>query len=270
MPGVAHSANAGNFRLYFHKASSASLRVLLFVRYARDNRLTLVEVKAAPKGAESAFMLPEGDPEALRLGTRDYNAFNPEGRIPVLQLAPGRQLTQSGAILLFLMSTSPAGSPMRALTPADPWQHAVARQVADIVACDIHPLQNKPVAQRLMAEFGMHEHPVATHPFRLHFLRRGFAAVEKLLACASDGAPSFAAGPAMTFADFYLVPQVRNGLGAGIDIAAEYPTLNRVWLRCLAVPAIYDTLTECGGVVQPGGVGRQPPSLDSVIMPARL
>ena len=98
------SANAGIFRLYFHKASSASLRVLLFARYARDNRLTLVEVEAAPKGAESAFMLPEGDPEALRLGTRDYNAFNPEGRIPVLQLAPRRQLTQSGAILLFLMS----------------------------------------------------------------------------------------------------------------------------------------------------------------------
>ena len=135
-------------RLYFHKASSASLRVLLFVRYAADDRLTLVEVDGAPPGADSAFLLPEGDPEALRLGTRDYNAFNPEGRIPVLLLAPGRQLTQSGAILLFLMSTSPVGSPMRALTPADPWQHAVARQLADIIACDIHPLQNKPVTQR--------------------------------------------------------------------------------------------------------------------------
>ena len=84
------AANAGNMRLYFHKASSASLRVLLFVRYAADDRLTLVEVDGAPPGADSAFLLPEGDPEALRLGTRDYNAFNPEGRIPVLLLAPGR------------------------------------------------------------------------------------------------------------------------------------------------------------------------------------
>ena len=62
----------------------------------------------------------------------------------------------------------------------------------------------------------------------------------------------------MTFADLYLVPQVRNGLGAGIDVAADYPALNGVWLRCLAVPAIYDTLMECGGMVQPGGRGGVP------------
>merc|ERR1712217_812355 len=61
----------------------------------------------------------------------------------------------------------------------------------------------------------------------------------------------FAVGDALTLADVYLVPQVRNALGAGIDDEAEFPVVDRLWKTCLELPVFRDTLTEMGGLLQP-------------------
>lgn len=52
--------------------------------------------------------------------------------------------------------------------------------------------------------------------------------------------------------DLTLVDEsVRNALLAGIGLANEFPILNRVWERLLAVTAISTVLEDAGGVVQP-------------------
>eukprot|EP00937_MAST-01D_sp_MAST-1D-sp2_P001067 g1067.t1 len=252
--------NNSRKRLYYLRNSSASLRVVLLVRYAQLD-VTLVEVEAV-KGplrigvrSGAAFALPAHDEEARRLGTTDYRAFNAEGRVPVL-LVGDKQLTQSGAILQYLMDSGGAARArprLRALQPEGAWQRAVVRQVIDIVACDIHPLQNRPLTTMLLDSYGMapsHGAPPARHPFRHHVIRRGFHALEQLLLARTGNDGAFAAGPRLSLADLYVVPQVRNALGAGVDVAAEFPAVHGVWQRCLAQADIRGALVECGGLQQ--------------------
>ncbi|OGT59235.1 MAG: glutathione S-transferase [Gammaproteobacteria bacterium RIFCSPHIGHO2_12_FULL_63_22] len=53
--------------------------------------------------------------------TPGYLAKNPNGKVPLLELADGRVLAESNAILCFLAEGSP-------LLPSDPWQRAQALQ----------------------------------------------------------------------------------------------------------------------------------------------
>ena len=75
----------------------------------------------------------------------------------------------------------------------------------------------------------------ALHPLRLHFIRREFGAIEKIL---ERSAGRFAVGDEITLAECFLVPQVRNALLARIDIAEEFPILSRVWENAIAVPEV--------------------------------
>ena len=67
-----------------------------------------------------------------------YRAVNPQGLTPALDIGDGRILTQSLAILEWLEETRPEP----ALLPKDPLDRATVRAMADIVASDIHPLNN--------------------------------------------------------------------------------------------------------------------------------
>jgi glutathione S-transferase len=53
--------------------------------------------------------------------TPTFLALNPEGQVPLVEVAPGRLLRQSNAILLFLARDT-------ALVPSDPWQAAQVHQ----------------------------------------------------------------------------------------------------------------------------------------------
>jgi hypothetical protein len=66
----------------------------------------------------------------------------------------------------------------------------------------------------------------------------------------------FCVGRALSLADIFLVPQVRNALGAGVAVEIEFPAVWSVWCCCLSLDFIRETLEECGGVVQPqpGGI----------------
>ena len=90
--------------------------------------------------------------------------------------------------------------------------------------------------------------PPTVHPLRLHFIRREFGALESIL---NRCAGRHAVGEDFTLADCFLVPQVRNALLAGIDLAAEFPTLSRVWENAIAVAEIAAVLEAAGGIVQP-------------------
>ena len=240
----------GTMRLFCHPASSASMRVTLYLR-CRGVPRSLVELVCM--GFETdhrgipVFTMPEGDPETEKLGTTDLTAFNPEGRIPVLVLPDGRKLTQSGPIVDYLEeSIGDAGH--RSLLPDDPWLRAQMRRIMWIIAADIQPYQNIPFIIQAIGEWGMVKEAPTEHPLRLHFIRREFGALETIL---RQCAGTFAVGNEITLADCFLVPQIRNALLAGIDLSGEFPVLSRTWENAIAVPEVAAVLEEAGGIVQP-------------------
>lgn len=199
------------------------------------------------------FTMPEGDPETVKLGTTDLTAFNPEGRIPILLLDDGRKMTQSGPIIDYIESCLPIGSG-KPLMPADPWLQAEVRRIMWIIAADTQPYQNIPFIIQAMGDWGMVRSDPTVHPLRLHYVRREFAALEKILAkCAGR----FAVGDEISQADCFLIPQIRNALLAAIDISAEFPRLSRVFENALQVPEIRRVVDAAGGIVQPLAFDRE-------------
>jgi maleylpyruvate isomerase len=242
----------GPFRLFYHPASSASMRVTLFLscRGVPDGLVKLVSTgfETDHRGIP-VFTMPKGDVETERLGTTDLTAFNPEGRVPILLLPDGRKMTQTGPIIEFLEDCLDDGQDSgRRLLPDDSWAQAEARRIMWIVAADIQPYQNIPFIIQAIGEWGMVRADPRMHPLRLHFIRREFGAIESILkTCAGH----FAVGDAISHADCFLIPQIRNALLAGIDLPGEFPMMSRVWQNLLAVPEVMRVLEAAGGVVQP-------------------
>ena len=157
-----------------------------------------------------------------------YLALNPQGGVPALELDGGRVLTQSMAILEYLEEAYPEPP----LLPADPLGRARVRSLAYAVACDIHPLNNLRVLQRLKA-LGQDQDGV-TAWFR-HWIAVEFAALEQRLANESETG-QFCHGDAPTLADLCLAPQVINGQRFDCDMA-PYPTIRRIHQECMALDA---------------------------------
>ena len=67
-----------------------------------------------------------------------YLVVNPQGRVPALTLDDGRVLIQSLAILEYINERVPDPP----FLPDDLVERARVRSVANIIACDIHPLNN--------------------------------------------------------------------------------------------------------------------------------
>ena len=76
---------------------------------------------------------------------KDYLKINPQGFVPALVLEDGTPLTQSLAIIEWLEECYP----LPPLLPADPGERARVRSLCQVIACDIHPLNNLRVLQYL-------------------------------------------------------------------------------------------------------------------------
>jgi maleylacetoacetate isomerase len=123
--------------------------------------------------------------------------------------------------------------PTPALLPATARDRQRVRALAQVVACEIHPLNNLRVLQYFERDWGV---PQAERDVWVrHWISDGFAAFEALLLDhPSTGA--FCDGNVPTIADCCLVPQVYNARRYGIDMA-PYPTIARIEQACLALPA---------------------------------
>src|SRR5467141_3960784 len=106
---------------------------------------------------------------------RDYLGVNPQGLVPALE--DGDQtLIQSLAIIEYLDEIRPEPP----LLPQDPADRARVRALADIVACDIHPINNLRVLRYLTHQLGHNEGAIAN--WYNHWIAAGFQALELLLA----------------------------------------------------------------------------------------
>jgi len=170
--------------------------------------------------------------------TADYMAKNPQGLVPTL-VDGDVTLSQSLAILEYLNEVHPQPP----LLPTDPAGRGRVRQLAQIVACDIHPLDNLKVLNYLSEELGVDE-DARTRWYR-HWVDEGLSAMERLLA----GHPEtgdFCHGPHPTVADICLVPQIYNARRFDVDLTA-YPTVMRINDNCLSM----ETFSQAAPDVQP-------------------
>ena len=156
----------------------------------------------------------------------DYRGVNPQGLVPTLEDG-AETLIQSLAIIEYLDETYPDPR----LLPAAPADRARVRALAEIVACDIHPINNLRVLRYLIHAFGRDDSQIAA--WYNHWIDAGFQALEALLN-GDTRTGIFCHGDQPGLADIALVPQVVNAQRYHLDMA-PYPTIARIFERCMTL-----------------------------------
>jgi maleylacetoacetate isomerase len=155
----------------------------------------------------------------------DFRAINPQMRVPALKLDSGDVLIQSLAIIEYLDETHPQPP----LLPRDPIQRAKVRALAQVIACDIHPLNNVGPLRYLKNPLGQEQAKIDA--WYHHWILEGFEALEALL---QPGPYAF--GGEVTLADVCLVPQVANATRFKVPLE-RFPKIVAVNAACLKLPA---------------------------------
>lgn len=157
-----------------------------------------------------------------------YKALNPQGRVPYL-LDGNFGLGQSPAILEYLEEKYPEPS----LLPGDVKDRALARQMAALIGCDIHPLNNLSVLVYLKKELAQSQDSV--NAWYARWISEGFTALEALIASrAPEGL--FCCGKQVSLADVYLVPQMWNARRFNVDVS-HFPRLCAIDAHCRDIAA---------------------------------
>jgi maleylacetoacetate isomerase len=155
----------------------------------------------------------------------EFRAVNPQMRVPALVTPGGDTLIQSLAIIEYLDETQPEPP----LLPKDPIGRAKVRALADLIACDIHPLNNTSPLRYLKHVMGQEQS--AIDAWYHHWVITGFEALEALI-----GPGPYACGKAVTIADICLVPQVANARRLKVPLE-KFPKIVAVDAACMALPA---------------------------------
>jgi len=157
----------------------------------------------------------------------DYRRINPQGLMPALETG-GKVIAQSTAILEFLEEIHP--SP--ALLPDDPVARAEVRSFAQLIASDLHPLNNYRIRRYLGAKLGAGEAEILA--WYRHWVAVAFGALEETLRRRPQS--PFCFGGAPGWADLHLVPHLSTVRRFGCDLA-PYPRLLAVEANCIALDA---------------------------------
>jgi maleylacetoacetate isomerase len=177
-------------------------------------------------------------PVHLRRGDQKaegYRAVNPQGLVPALE-ADGLVLTQSLAIIEWLDETYPEPP----LLPDNKDARAKVRGFAQLIACDIHPLQNLRVLNYLRGPLGQGDGPVAE--WVRHWIAEGFRPLEELARRHGDGRTHLYGG-SITMADVFLVPMMYNARRWHLDLK-PYPALVAIDAHLMTLPAFSTTRPE--------------------------
>lgn len=149
--------------------------------------------------------------------------LNPQGLVPALRI-DGLVLSQSLAIIEYLEETRPAPP----LLPRAPAARARVRSLAQLVAGDIHPINNLRVLQYLRDRLAVDE--AKRDEWYRHWVVAGLRALETRLA-GEPGTGRFCHGDAPGLADCCLVPQLYNARRYACQLDA-FPTLLRIEAAC--------------------------------------
>ncbi|RJF95210.1 maleylacetoacetate isomerase [Noviherbaspirillum saxi] len=200
-----------NLHTYFRSSASFRVRIVL-------------NLKNQAYQAIPVHMLRDGGEQH----SPAYRAINPLGLVPALETDEGPVLTQSIAICEFLEETYPEPR----LLPADRFERAWVRSLCNVIACDIHPINNLRVLKYLKTELG-HSEEEKTAWYR-HWIVTGLEAIEKMI---GDRAGQYCLGDSITLADAFLVPQVWNALRFECPLD-RFPTIATVYENAMALEAV--------------------------------
>jgi maleylpyruvate isomerase len=207
---------------------------LVLHNYFRSSTSYRVRIALAMKGLHYDYVAHH-----LRHGGHrktGYLAINPQGLVPALVLEDGTMIAQSMAILEYLEETHPKPP----LLPADAKGRARVRMLSNMIACDIHPVNNLRVLDRLRARYGADDAEIADW-FR-HWVNQTFAPLEAMLA-RDPQTGTFCHGHAPGMADICLVAQVANNARFNVDMS-PYPTIGRIRDACMELPAFIEAAPQ--------------------------
>jgi maleylacetoacetate isomerase len=182
-----------NFVLYSYWRSSCSWRVRIVMNMKNIN----YEIKPVH--------LVKGEQKS-----EEFEKLNPTKRVPLLQFHLGEKenvisIPESSAICEFLEETFPEIP----LLPSDPIARAKVRAICCEIACNIQPIQNLSVINRIQ-EIGGNKMDWAKE-----WISKGLDEVEKLL-IQTRGKYSY--GDEVTMADAFLIPQLYNARRFAVEM----------------------------------------------------
>ncbi|WP_017222412.1 maleylacetoacetate isomerase [Moritella dasanensis] len=216
-------------KLYSYFRSSAAYRVRIVLNLKHIN-YDIVPVHLVRNGGEQ--------------NSAEYLDVNPQGLVPSLDitapningLEPKPQIiTQSAAIIEYLEEAFPQPP----LLPINLIERAYIRTLTQIIACDMHPVNNLRVLHYLEERFDCNEAEKIT--WYHHWLAKGFAAFEMLLL--KNESTHYCCNGQVTMADVYLIPQVYNALRFNLDMT-PYPITNRIYQHCIQQSAFVEAAPE--------------------------
>jgi maleylacetoacetate isomerase len=152
--------------------------------------------------------------------SEEHRKLNPSGSVPLLVINAGMptefKISQSVAALEYLEEAFPGQS---ILPPAsDHAARATVRALVDIVCCDIQPVTNLRIMNRVRKLGGVAE------DWNRELMEEGLRAYESVVA---DVAGKYSVGDTVTMADCCLVPAVWNAQRLSLDIE-QFPTISRI------------------------------------------
>ncbi|WP_300719849.1 maleylacetoacetate isomerase [Pseudomonas sp.] len=184
--------------------------------YYRSTSSYRVRIALALKGLEyQAVPVNLIAPDGGEHRQAAYLAINPQGRVPALRTDEGGVLSQSPAIIEYLEERYPQVP----LLSTDLLARAHERAVASLIACDMHPLHNVSVLNRLR-QLGQDEAQVIQ--WITQWISQGLEAVEAMI---GDSGYCFGASPGL--ADVYLIPQAYAAERFNVSLA-PFPRIARV------------------------------------------
>jgi maleylacetoacetate isomerase len=177
--------------------------------YFRSSASFRVRIALAIKGLTYDYIpvhLAKGDHKLPA-----YTQIAAEGLVPMLETESAK-LSQSMAIIEYLDETHPSPP----LMPDDALGRARVRALAQVIACEIHPLNNLRVLKYLVKEMKVDE--TTKNTWYRHWVRDGLENFERLLQSLALerqalGLPisNYCYGLHPTLADCCLIPQIFNG-----------------------------------------------------------
>jgi len=179
--------------------------------------------------------------------SEDYHQVNPSELVPTLN-HNSMNISQSMAIMDYLEHVQARPS----LYPLDIQERVACQEFALSIACDIHPINNLRVLQKLKKDHNFSEEQVKQ--WNLHWIGIGFDALEEKLGRGNslrsddknetEETKKFCFGEHPSLADICLIPQVYNGLRHGLNMD-KYPILNDIYQHCKTLKHFKNASPEC-------------------------
>ncbi len=206
-------------KLYSYFRSSAAYRV----------RIAL-NLKELPYQYETVHLLNNGGEQH----SAEYRQLNPMQLVPTL-VDDNVVLSQSMAIIEYLEEQYPQ---TRSLLPAENNARAHARELAQLISCDIHPINNLRIQKYLKQDMQLNTEQV--HKWYVRWIELGFNALENAL---GKFAGEFCIGDQPSIADCCLVPQVYNANRYAIELGG-YKNILRIFNNCQGMDAFINAEPE--------------------------